>query len=125
MQTSLFHFGRCELSYQDIRVTPSTGTSAISVSYAPGYAFWLDGVTCHFSAAPTTSENFTVTLNASDGAAYDTVLYSIDPSAYSAADIEFRPEGGPRSCKAGDSIDVAYTNTDGRTYGVRIEARLM
>lgn len=104
-------------------ITPATGAGAISTSYAPSAAFWLDSITVHFSAAPTTSQDLTVTLNASDGGAYDTILFSEDPSATSATDIFFAPES-PLLCESGDAIDVAFTGTDGATFGLRIVTRL-
>lgn len=104
-------------------VTAATGAAAIAASYAPSAAFRLLQVTVHFDAAPTTSENLTITLNANDGAAYDTVLYSTDPSTGSVTDIVYLPEQ-PIYCEAGDAIDVAFANTDTNTYGVRIVAEL-
>ena len=59
-------------------VTAATGAAAIATSYAPGVAFWLEGVTCHFNSAPTTSEDFTITLNAKAGAVYDAVLMRVN-----------------------------------------------
>ncbi len=105
------------------RVTPgtntATGTGAIAQSYAPGYDFYLETVTVHFNIAPTTAGALTITLNATDGAAYDTLLFSIDPTTGTVKDIVYQPDN-PLLCKNGDAIDIAYTNTDGRTYGSRI-----
>ena len=39
--------------------TVATGSGAIATSYAPSAAFWLDAITVHLSAAPTTAENLT------------------------------------------------------------------
>ena len=103
--------------------TVATGSGAIATSYAPSAAFWLDAITIHLSAAPTTAGDLTVTLDATDGAAYDTVLFSLDPSEQSDTDIVYIPDQ-PLLCVSGDAIAVAYANTDGRTYGLRIIARL-
>ena len=105
-------------------VTNATGTGAIATSYAPGAAFWLESVTLHLSAAPSTSEDLTITLNANDGAVYDTVLLTQDLSSPAATDVVFVPAEGRRLFESGDAIDVAWTNTDGRTFGLRIVARL-
>ena len=113
-----------EVASEDPVVTNATGAAAIATSYAPGVAFWLDNITCHFSATPTTAEDFTITLNANDGVLYDTLLDSVDPSVVAVQDLVYRPDDGPLLCEAGDAIDVAYTNTDGNTYGLRIVARL-
>ena len=105
-------------------VTPETGSGAVATSYAPAAAFWLKAVTLHLSAVPTTNEDFIVTLNANDGAVYDTVLARIDPSTIANGDdLLYQPDGGPLLCEAGDGIDVAYPNTDTNTYGVRIVTR--
>ena len=100
-------------------VTSATGAAGITATTAIGVAFKLNHITVHFSAAPTTSEDFTVTINANDGAAYDTVIYSVDPSASSATDIVFIPDQ-ELLLESGDEILLGYTNTDTRTYGVRI-----
>lgn len=105
-------------------VTPGTGVGVIAVGYNPIAAFWLESITLHLSGAPVTSQDFTITLNATDGPAYDTELYSLDLSLAGVTDLVYTPDDGPLLCEAGDGIDVAYTNTDGNTYGVRIVARL-
>jgi len=100
-------------------VTNATGATAIATSTSISGTYRLVSVTVHFNAAPTTTEDLTVTLNANDGAAYDTVLYSVDPSASSATDIVFIPDGDI-IFETGDELDVAYANTDTNTYGLRI-----
>jgi len=105
-------------------ITPTTGSGAISATYNPGVAFYLDRVTLHLSSAPITSENFTITLNAKDGSVYDTILLSIDLSANSVTDLLWGPGDEPLLCEAGDAIDIAYANTDGNTYGLRVVTRL-
>ena len=105
-------------------VTAATGAAAIATSYAPGVAFWLEGVTCHFNSAPTTSEDFTITLNAKAGAVYDAVLMRVNLALAAGVDIAWLPDGGPRLCEAGDAIDVAFPNSNAKTYGLRIVGRL-
>ena len=70
-------------------------------------------------AAPTTSENFTITLDANAGPNYDVLLYSLDPSAASTTDIFWQPDQ-PIVLEGGDAIDVVYANTDTRTWGVQV-----
>lgn len=98
----------------------ATGAVAISSSLAPGYSQWkLLGVELKFSSAPTTSESFTVTKNAVDGAAYDVVLYTVDPSVGSVTSIvKSFGDDDMFVFKKGDTADAAYTNTDTRTYGL-------
>lgn len=100
-------------------VVSATGTGAIAATTASTKRFRLLSVTCHLSAGPTTSENFVVSVDALDGAAYDTVLKQVDPSLVAATDIVYIPDGDD-IYEAGDQITVAYTNTDGATYGLRI-----
>ena len=100
-----------------------TGAAAIATSLTvpAGATYQLISVTCNLSTAPTTSQAFTITLNAHAGAAYDTLLYTLDPSTTSVTDILWQPDV-PIVLEGGDAIDVAYTNTDTRTYGVQITA---
>ena len=98
----------------------ATGAVAIAstMTVPVGQTYRLVSVTLHLDAAPTTSELFTVTLDAQAGAAYDTLLYSVDPAAHAMTDLVWLPDeelffGG------GDAIVVAYANTDVATYGVQ------
>lgn len=103
----------------DVKVDPATGSAAINKTTAIAAAFKLTKILVHFDSAPTTSENLVVTLDSGAGAAYDTVLYSVDPSASSLTDIVYTPDG-ECSLVSGDEIKVAFTNTDTVTYGVSI-----
>lgn len=105
-------------------ITNASDTGAIATSYAPSAHFWLDSITLHLSAAGTTSEAFTITLNATDGGTYDTLLFSQDLSKGAVTDLVWVPEGGPMLFENSDSIDAAWNNAEGRTYGLRIAARL-
>jgi hypothetical protein len=102
-----------------LRTAKATGATAIALTFAPAVVFRLIRVTVHFGVAPVTSQDLTVTLNALAGAAYDTVLYRENPSVGALTDISFEPEDD-QVFQNGDQIDVAYTNTDGRTYGAEI-----
>lgn len=102
-----------------VTVTNATGTAAINATTAIWNNFRLSSVTVHFSAAPTTSELLTITVNAKDGAAYDTVIYSVNPSLTSATDITYTPTND-LVFENWDEIVVAFPNTETRTYGLRI-----
>jgi hypothetical protein len=105
-------------------VTKATGSAAIALSYTHATeAFVLDAVTVHFNAAPAAAGSLTVTLDSADGAAYDTVLATVDPSVVVATDIVVGFDGGPFPCKAGDAVVVAYANPSARTYGATIRTR--
>ncbi len=103
----------------------ATGAAAISVANGATFAvpggrvYRLVSVTTKFSAAPTTAENFVVTLNANAGSAYDVTLYSVDPAVDATTALVWLPDKR-LLLEGGDAIDVTYTNTDTRTYGVQI-----
>jgi hypothetical protein len=97
-----------------------TGAAAIAASLAPKDCFNIEQVTLHLSAAPTTSENLAFTINALAGAAYDTVVFSVDLSASSTTNLVWVPSDGPLRLVKGDSFDVAFANTDTGTYGLQI-----
>lgn len=101
----------------------ATGGNALAASFSVpvGHTYKLISVTLHMSAAPTTSENFTITLDANAGAPYDTLLYSLDLSVSSVTNLLWQPDT-PLLLEGGDAIDVAYLNTDVGTYGVQITA---
>lgn len=103
-----------------IRVDKTTGAVAIAASLSARDCITLRQVTLHFSSAPTTSENLVFKItNATDGAAYDTVIYTADPSTLSMTDLLWIP-GNETVLVSGDSFDISYTNTDTRTYGLKI-----
>lgn len=78
----------------------------------------LLGVTAHFSAAPTTSEYLTVSLDSADGPEYDVVVYKIDPSVAAATDLVYTDANLP--LVIGDALRVTYANSDARTVGIRL-----
>ena len=99
----------------------ATGAAAIQFSgtVPAGRHYRLVSVSCNFSAAPSTSENFTVTLDANAGTVYDTTFYSVNPSTASTTDILWRPSEEV-ILEGGDAVDVVFTNTDARTYAAQI-----
>jgi len=101
-----------------------TGADAIATSMTvpAGATYRLVSVSCKFNVAPTTAEDFTVTLDANAGAAYDVLLYTIDPSTLSLTSLFWYPEE-EMDLEGGDAVDVAYPNTDKKTYGVQITVR--
>lgn len=99
----------------------SSAAVAMNVATAEAAPFELVEVTCHLSAAPVTSEQFRILLDANDGAAYDTELFAVDPATYmgGVVDIVYKPPYR-MLFENGDQIRVTWTNTDLRTYGLRI-----
>ena len=100
----------------------STGSGAMSVTTSISEKCQLVSVNLHLSAAPTTAENFQVKKDSVNGSAYDTVLFSIDPSASSATDIVWLPESEIR-LQDGDELVFSYTNTDAGTWGLEYDIR--
>jgi hypothetical protein len=96
-----------------------TGASAIATAFNPKKPFRLIAITLHLSAAGTTSENFSVTLDAGEGSVYDTVQYQRDLSVGSITNlvVEF---GDNFEFEEEDHLDIAWTNTEARTYGLKI-----
>jgi len=98
-----------------------TGTAlmAFSGTVPAGQHYRLVSVSCNFAAAPTTSENFTITFDANAGAIYDLLLYTLDPSVAATTDILWQPDE-EIILEGDDQIDVAFTNTDAINYGAQI-----
>jgi len=102
------------------RITePPVTTSPIDVTHEATGVEELTYVAITFSAAPTTSENLTITLDNILGGAYDVTLLTIDPSASAATSIVWYPDN-PQMLALGDEIDVVFANTDGESIGVKI-----
>ena len=100
-----------------------TGSAAISADTArvqPASAFRLLRVELHLDSAPASqAEDFTVTLDAGDGAEYDVNLFTLDLYTTATQDlvVEF---GEGYEFESDDEIDIAWTNTPTETYGLRI-----
>jgi len=98
---------------------PFTGNGNMVVGthkLAPGYKFKLVEVELTLSAAPTTgTQNFVLTKDDGVDSAYDNILLSIDLVANAVTSLSLKPG---KSFKAVDAVTAAWTNTDGRTYGL-------
>ena len=97
----------------------TTGAAAIanSATVPAGMCYRLVSVSVHFGVAPAAAASMTITLNAIAGAAYDTLL---DTQAMAGlTDYLWQPDDD-LVLVAGDAVDVAYVNADGRTYGCQI-----
>lgn len=98
----------------NIQYQAFTGAGAIAEALAPGVKFRLLRIEFHFSAAPTTSEDLTVTLDAGDGSTYDTLQDTQDPSVDSLTDL-ILGYGDGYEFEADDEVDIAYANSDTAT----------
>ena len=97
----------------------ATGSAAIAEAVTSIAPFRLLRIEVKFSSAPSTSQNFTVTLDAGDDSEYDALIDSVDPSVGSQTTLIFK-YGKGYEYEADDEIDIAWTNTDTRTYGLRV-----
>ena len=98
-----------------------TGTAALALNgtVPMRQSYRLISFTLNCSAAPTTSENLTITLDAYPGAIYDTLLYSLDLSAGSTTDLLWQPD--PEVLlEGGDVIVVAWANSDAVNWGAQL-----
>ena len=97
---------------------PATGNGPIAATMLvpAGDVYRILSVSCNFNIAPTSSEDFTITINDWYGSQYDLLIYTLDPSAASTTDILWQPDE-ELMLVGGDALDVAFDNTDGRTYG--------
>lgn len=101
--------------------TSEDGSGSISVS-VPVPISWnrkLVSVTLALDGDPTTSEDFTITVNANAGAEYDVLLLSTDLSSAPTTNLVWIPPQ-PIILSGGDSIDVAYANTEANGYGLQV-----
>ena len=106
----------------DLITVQVTGSAAISYSLAPGYQSDVIDFRLHLGSTPTTSQDFTVTVNAGAGSEYDVLLYKKDLSTIT-GDIVFVAEEGGFNLAPTDTLDFAYTNTDVVVYGLQMRYR--
>ena len=99
--------------------TPGDGLG-FNATVPAGQTYRVMSISVHFSAAPTTSENLTFTLDANAGTAYNTLVYSVDPSATSMTDLMWYPDGWEWMLEGGDAVDVTFANTDGNTVAAQL-----
>lgn len=97
----------------------TAASGAIAETIIPkGGEFRLAGYTIHADLA-LAAEAITFTLDAVDGAAYDVVLLS--DTTLAATDDHYMIKSDERvPLKQGDEIDIAYANTNNRTYGLKV-----
>jgi len=99
-----------------------TGAGAISFNVTASGDRRLTSISLHFDTAPISSGILSITLNANVGAAYDTLLVSETMSGVS--NFLFAPDYD-LFLETNDAIDVAYDNSDGRTYGVQVTMEIV
>jgi hypothetical protein len=95
------------------------GAIAYTATVPIGQSYRLISISCRWTAAPTTSEFFTVTADLHAGTAYDVLLYTVDPSVAATYSLLFLPDQ-EEIFEGGDAIDVAFANTDAQHWGLQI-----
>lgn len=95
-----------------------TGAAAIDYSFSATGKRYITEVSLHLSAAGGAAENFVIKHNSALGAVYDVNIYSVDMTAIQ--DIVWKPDGGFHELNTGDTLDIDYTNTNTRTYGLEV-----
>ena len=112
----------------DIRATYAAetfaGTETAQVCVGPmsnKTAWQLKAIELHLSAAASTSENFTASIDASDGSAFDINLLTRDMSGVQ--DIIAKEDAPATTRNKDDLLKFAYANSDGRTWGLVVWIR--
>lgn len=98
------------------KVLNATGAAALATTLAPGVRFRLHEVRIHLSEAGA-SGNFTATVDAAAGAAYDAVILTQDMTTIT--DLIWQSDR-IMQFEAGDEINFAWANAGTKTYGLTI-----
>lgn len=85
-----------------------------------GSPFEFLGFEVTLSAASTTPENLTVIVDANAGPAFDNEIYKKDMNGIQYINNMFTE---PRKLSGGDKIDVAWVNTNAKTWGIKLFTR--
>jgi len=112
---------------EDVIETPFTGAGDLAVGthkIAPGVAFKLEEIELTLNAAPTSgTQNLVIKKDDGSGTtAYDNVLLTLDLVANAVTSLIIKPN---KSLKPTDVITAAWTNTDGKTFGLIFKHRLI
>ena len=91
-------------------------TGAVSLTVAPAGAFKIEQVT--YKLSNTSTGDFTIGVDAGEGATYDATLVTVDVATQGAT-YGYRPVDGWLFDES-DECEIAYTNGDGRTVGVKV-----
>ena len=108
-------------THTNILVWQKTAAVAMTQTFAPAQNFVLLHVKLHLDIAGGAVEDYTITVDANAGAAYDIVLNTV---AMNAVTDDFYQPTLPLFFENGDELDFAYANTNTRTYGLELAYRL-
>ncbi len=104
-----------------VELPDGSGAETVKVAIVPGARFVFVGFSLKMSTAPSTSESLTITLDADDGSNFDVLIYTRNFSTLSDTDVIWTvPEDELIPFEKDDILRIAWTNTDNRTYGLKL-----
>lgn len=101
-----------------------TGNGALAAELRLKPCWKLLRIELKMSAAPTTSENLTISRDAKRGSSFDFNYYTRDLSVGSVTDLCV-PFGNEYVMNEEDEIAITYNNTDGNTWAYRAVIELL
>jgi len=96
------------------------GTETWTTMYGDTAPYEFLGFEVTLSSASATSENLTITVDAAFGSGFDNLIYSKDMNGVQYINNMFDV---PRKLSADDKIDVAWANSNSRTWGIKLFTR--
>ena len=102
----------------------TASTAAVAFATNPSGLYRLLRVEAEMSSAATAAENFTITIDAGDGGAYDSLVFSVAASTLSTPNV-VQTFGKGYEYEADDDVDVAFTNSEANTVSVRVVYELL
>ena len=106
--------------YNPFTAETTTTADTWKTMYSSPHPFDFLGFHLHLDAASATSENITVDKDANAGTEFDLNLYTLDMDTVQ--DIS-QIYDEPIPCEGGDKIDIAWDNTNTKTWGISIFTR--
>jgi len=101
-------------------IEQDTDNGAIAYVRTSDGVLVLESVRLHLSAAGGAVENFTIYIDSGVAAAYDVVLSATNMNAET--DVHYLP-ARPIPIADNDNLEMTYTNTNGRTWGLEVVYR--
>lgn len=101
----------------------TTTAQTVKVGLKIGHPFELKKFEIHLSSTPTTSENLTLNIDANAGANYDTNVLTKDFSTLPVSSLIWVPTGDLIYEDADDMLRVAWSNSDSRDFGLKLQYR--
>jgi hypothetical protein len=92
----------------------------VGTNLRTGPPFEFLGFEVTLNAASATSENLTIIIDADKGSAFDNEIYVKDMNGIQYINNMFDT---PRKLSGGDKIDVAWANTNTKTWGIKLFTR--